>query len=104
MTSIALETIINAPIEICFDLSRSIELHQISTAATDERAIKGKLTGLCEIDDTVTWRAKHFGFYHQLTMEISKMEIPVYFEDRMRKGIFKSIRHEHFFSEARVSL
>jgi len=38
MPQIELETIINSEIEICFDLSRSIDLHKISTAATKEKA------------------------------------------------------------------
>ena len=41
MPTIQLETIINADIKICFDLSRSIDLHQISTAKTNEKAIAG---------------------------------------------------------------
>lgn len=100
MTRIELETLIRAPMRICFDLSRSIELHQISTSSTKEKAIRGKTTGLCVNGDTITWRAKHFGIYHHLTMEITEMIVPIYFEDRMIKGSFKSILHKHFFEEA----
>jgi ligand-binding SRPBCC domain-containing protein len=99
MTCIELETIIRAPIKICFDLSRSIELHQISTASTKEKAIRGRLTGLCEKGNTIVWRAKHFGIYQLLTVEITDMITPIFFEDRMVKGAFKSIRHRHFFSD-----
>ena len=42
MPAIELETKINSDIETCFDLSRSIDLHQISTAGTNERAISGR--------------------------------------------------------------
>ena len=97
MTRIELETIIFAPASVCFDLSRSVDIHQVSTAATNEKAIAGRLTGLCEKGDTITWRAKHFGFYHHLTMHITEMTKPVYFEDRMLKGSFRSIRHQHYF-------
>jgi hypothetical protein len=34
-----LTTVISAPIERCFDLSRSIDLHLVSAAASGERAI-----------------------------------------------------------------
>lgn len=97
--TIQLQTRIQAPVTLCFDLSRSIELHQISTASTREKAIDGRLTGLCEKGDTVTWRAKHFGIYQRLTVEITEMIEPVYFEDRMIKGAFKSIQHKHYFVE-----
>lgn len=100
MTSIQLHTKIRAPVKVCFDLSRNIELHQISTASTNEKAIGGRLTGLCEKGDTVTWRAKHFGIYQQLTMQITEMLVPIYFEDKMIKGAFKSIQHRHYFSES----
>ncbi|MBC7829540.1 MAG: SRPBCC family protein [Chitinophagaceae bacterium] len=99
MTCIELETVITAPVEICFDLSRSIELHQISTASTKEKAIHGRTTGLCEKGDTITWRAKHFGIYQQLTVQISEMNIPVFFEDRMVSGAFRSMRHRHYFTQ-----
>ena len=38
---IHLTTLITAPIERVFDLSRSINLHKISTAHTGEKAIAG---------------------------------------------------------------
>jgi len=99
MTIIELYTNINAPIEVCFNLSRSAELHMISTSKTDEKVVGGRRTGLFEKSDTVTWRAKHFGFYQTLQMEISALLFPYSFEDRMLKGTFKSICHNHFFQE-----
>jgi hypothetical protein len=39
MPVISLKTIIEADIGLCFDLARSIDLHTISTAHTNERAI-----------------------------------------------------------------
>lgn len=99
MTRIELNTRIVSRLEICFDLSRSIELHQISTAATKEKAIAGKTKGLCEKGDVITWRAKHFGLYQKLTMAITEMVSPTFFEDVMLKGAFKSIRHRHYFSQ-----
>jgi ligand-binding SRPBCC domain-containing protein len=99
MTRIELETLMDAQVNICFDLARSVELHQISTASTKEKAISGRTKGLCEKDDTITWRAKHFGLYHELTMTITEMNSPIFFEDVMVKGIFKSIRHRHHFCQ-----
>jgi hypothetical protein len=62
MPRIVLKTEIDAPIEVCFDLSRSIDLHQISTAHTNEQAIDGVTSGLINLHESVTWRARHFGF------------------------------------------
>ena len=97
MSIIHLQTVIKAPIEVCFDLSRSIELHKLSTAHTNETAIAGKTTGLCESGDTITWRAKHFGIYQKLTVEVTKCTYPNYFEDQMVRGAFKSFVHQHHF-------
>jgi len=97
MPLIYLETIIDAPIEQCFDLSRSIDLHVESTKHTGEKAIAGKTSGIIELHETVTWRAKHFGIRQNLTSKITAMDCPYYFVDEMVKGAFKSFRHEHKF-------
>lgn len=97
MTTITLSTIINAPIEKCFDVSRDIRVHELSTRKTNERAVGGKTSDLCELNDEITWEATHFGVRQRLTVRITKMERPAYFEDIMLKGAFKSMRHEHRF-------
>ena len=63
MPTIYLSTFILATPEIVFDLSRNIDLHQISTKQTYEKVIAGKMSGLIELDESVTWRAKHFSFF-----------------------------------------
>lgn len=97
LSSIHLTTIINAPVERAFDLSRSISLHKISTANTKEEAIAGVLTGLINLNETVTWQAKHLFKLRQFTSKITAMEKPLHFTDEMVKGDFKSFRHEHYF-------
>lgn len=97
MTTIKLTTYINAPVNRCFDLSRDVKIHELSTAKTNERAIAGRTEGLFELYDTVTWEATHFGLRQHLTVRITKMEAPNFFEDMMIKGAFKSMRHEHYF-------
>jgi ligand-binding SRPBCC domain-containing protein len=97
MTVINLTTPIDGDIEVCFDLARDIDIHQLSTIKSNERAIGGRMTGLCELGDTITWEARHFGVTQQLTVEITKFNRPYFFEDRMVKGAFKSMRHEHHF-------
>ena len=99
MPIIKLTTEIRGKIEVVFDLARSIDLHKISTAHTKEEAIAGKTSGLISLNETVTWRARHFGIWQELTSKITGFEAPNYFADEMVKGAFKNFKHEHFFEE-----
>ena len=100
MAKIHLTSFIAAPIERVFDLSRSINLHQISTASSNEKAIDGVMTGLINKDETVSWQAKHLFKTRQFTSKITEMKSPDFFTDEMIKGDFKSFRHEHHFKAA----
>ena len=60
-------------------------------------AIRGVTSGLIGMGQRVTWRAKHFGFWHSLTSEITAMDRPNYFQDTMIQGAFQLMRHDHFF-------
>ena len=99
MPVIELKTTIHAPIQRCFDLSRSIDLHADSMAHTREKPIAGRTSGLIEQGETVTWRARHFGITQQLTSLITDVQSPTFFADEMVKGAFKRFRHEHHFAE-----
>ncbi|MCP4460683.1 MAG: SRPBCC family protein [Cytophagales bacterium] len=102
MPRIELTTAINANKEIIFDLSRSIYLHEISTKQSNEKAIAGVTSGLLELDQSVTWRAKHFGVYQTLTSRITEFDRPFFFVDEMVKGPFQSLRHEHHFFSSEI--
>ena len=97
MPRIELRTEIKANKEIVFDLARSIDLHKISTEHTNETAIAGKTNGLIELNESVTWRAKHFGLYQILTSKITEFDRPNYFADEMVSGAFSEFKHEHHF-------
>ena len=99
MPKIELKTEIKAEKEIVFDLSRSIDLHKISTEHTNEEAIAGKTSGLIGMNETVTWRAKHFGIYQKLTSKITEYNRPNNFTDEMQKGAFSEFKHEHHFED-----
>lgn len=100
MPSIHLTTFIVAPVERVFDLSRSVNLHKISTAHTHEKIIDGKMNGLVEEGDTVTWQAKHLYKERKFTSKIITLKRPVCFTDEMIKGDFKKFNHEHHFKQA----
>ena len=99
MSKIHLTTIIAAPIERVFDLSRSINLHKISTSHTKETAIAGVTSGLINKDETVTWQANHLFKKRQHTSKITAMDSPVSFTDEMITGDFKSFKHQHYFKQ-----
>jgi ligand-binding SRPBCC domain-containing protein len=99
MTTIHITTIIKAPIQQVFDNSRNIDLHQESASQTNEVAIAGVTSGLINLNETVTWRGKHFGFYLTHKSRITAMNLYTYFVDEMEEGLFKSFKHEHFFEE-----
>ena len=99
MPTIHIQTQINASRKMVFDLSRSIDVHKLSTAHTNETAIAGVTSGLINLNETVTWRAKHFGIYHKLTSKITEFDSQYYFADEMIKGIFKRFKHQHYFED-----
>jgi len=99
MPLITLQTLINANINTCFDLSRDIDFHQESLKHSNERAIAGRTSGLIELGESVTWEAKHFGITQRLTSKITELNKPYYFVDEMVSGAFESFKHEHIFEK-----
>jgi ligand-binding SRPBCC domain-containing protein len=99
MPVIELSTIIRAPRERVFDLARSIDAHQDSTAKTEERAVAGVTKGLIGLGEEVTWEARHFGVRQRLTVRITAFDRPKHFQDVMISGAFQSMTHDHTFAE-----
>lgn len=97
MPLIHLTTFIAAPPERVFDLSRSIDLHQQSMQAFNEKAVEGKTSGLLSLNETVTWKAKHLLKERQLKIKMTALNAPYSFTDEQVEGDFKKLRHEHFF-------
>jgi hypothetical protein len=92
-------TVIDAPIERCFDLSRSVEVHLIGNVHSGEQALAlgGVTSGLTNLSQHVTWRARHFGVWQNLTSEVTAIKPPTYFQVTMVKGIFRSMQADHHF-------
>jgi ligand-binding SRPBCC domain-containing protein len=99
MPVIRLHTVIAAPIERCFDLSRDIELHMRSTEQTREIAVAGVTKGLIEMGEEVTWDAHHFGVRQRLTTKITVFSRPIHFRDSQVAGAFERFDHDHYFEE-----
>jgi len=99
MAVIHIETLVEAPIDRVFDLSRSIDAHQDTAEHTGERAIAGVTSGLLGPDEEVTWEASHFGIKQRLRVKMSKFDRPNHFQDIMLEGAFRSMKHDHSFKE-----
>jgi ligand-binding SRPBCC domain-containing protein len=97
MPVIELCTRVTAPVERVFDLARCIDAHTASTSRTGERAIAGVTSGLIELGQEVTWRARHFGVWQNLTVRITAFDRPHHFQDEMVRGAFHRMTHDHYF-------
>lgn len=99
MTTLVERTKIAAPIERCFDLARSVEVHLAGNVHWGEAAVAtgGVSSGLLEFGDAVTWQARHFGIRQKLTSKITAMNRPTFFHDAMLSGAFRCMHHDHFF-------
>jgi ligand-binding SRPBCC domain-containing protein len=98
METIRLMTWIDAPVERCFKLSASIDLHLASAASIGEKAVDGVTTGLIGDGEMVTWNARHFGLRLHHASRIDGWRPYAYFRDVMVEGIFQRYEHEHFFA------
>jgi ligand-binding SRPBCC domain-containing protein len=105
MTTLEEITVIRAPIERCFDLARSVEVHLLGNVHCGEQALAtgGVRSGPLSLGDRVTFRAKHFARWHRLTSEITALDRPSHFQDAMVEGLFRSMRHDHFFRSITAS-
>lgn len=97
MPSIHHTTFIHMPIEVCFNLARTIEVRSGKFLLSSQKAIEGVTSGLMANQDTVTWEIEHLGMKQQLTSQIIQMEAPYRFVDEMTHGVFQSFTHLHEF-------
>jgi hypothetical protein len=68
--------VIRTPIQRCFDLARSVEVHLAGNVHSGEAALAtgGVTSGLIGMGYRVTWRAKHFGVWQELTSQITAFD------------------------------
>ncbi len=52
-----------------------------------------------DLGDVTRWRAKHFGPWFELEVEITQMDTPNSFTDEMLEGNFAFMKHQHTFEE-----
>ncbi len=97
MAKFRIETVIAAPVDVCFDLARDIDFHIRSLCDTGERAVAGRTSGLIGLGESVTWEARHLGVRQQFTAKVTAFDCPTYFRDVMTRGAFRSFAHDHRF-------
>jgi len=99
MALIHLTTFVAAPPERVFDLSRSVSLHKATMTRHKERAVAGRLSGLMEPGETVTWKARHLFKERTLETKITAYNRPDHFTDEQIAGDFETLKHEHHFKK-----
>jgi len=56
------------------------------TPGSSDDPLGGVTTGLVGPGEQVTWRAKHFGLWHDLTSKATVVEPPTYFQENPIDG------------------
>ncbi len=98
MQTIRLTTLVDAPVQRCFLLSLSVDLHIQSAARSKEQAVGGKTSGLLRAGESVTWSGRHFGLRLRHTSVIDLWRPYTYFRDVMSEGTFARFEHDHHFA------
>lgn len=97
MVRLHTETVILAPIERCFDLARSVDVHTASACLIHGKAIGGRTAGLAALGDSTTWSARFFGMRFSLTTEIMEFDRPYRFSDVQCADLFTHFGHVYTF-------
>src|SRR5665213_1292866 len=98
METIRLTTWVDAPMERCFKLATSIDLHLAATAEMQEKAIGGVTSGLIGEGESVQWRGRHLGRWITHTSQVDGWRPFTYFRELMTEGSFARFEHEHHFA------
>lgn len=97
VSTFSIVTRAGVPVERLFDACLSIDEHVASMQGSGEQAIGGVTSGSIGLDETVTWRARHFGIWFTMTSRITSLDRPRRFVDEQVRGPFRSFHHEHAF-------
>ncbi|HVT44190.1 MAG TPA: SRPBCC family protein [Thermoanaerobaculia bacterium] len=98
MGAVTIETWIDAPPPLCFDLARDVEVHVETAAFSGERLVEpGRLRGRLELGDLVAFEGRHFGLRQRFVAKITDLDPPHRFVDEMVEGAFQRLRHVHEF-------
>ena len=97
MVTLCVKTTIAAPVDRCFDLTRSVDLHAASASIIHGKAVCGCKTGLAGPGDCTTWSARFFGLRFSLSTQITNYDPPHRFSDELQRGLFVRFGHHYTF-------
>lgn len=97
METIRVATWIDAPVERCYLLSLSLDVHAASAGHTWIRTKGGVTSGLLREGQTVTLPGRPYGVLRH-TCRIDELRPHTYFRDVMVAGNFRQFIHEHHFA------
>ncbi|HEX8154669.1 MAG TPA: SRPBCC family protein [Thermoanaerobaculia bacterium] len=98
MGHVRIETFIAAPPALCFDLALDVGAHSESARFSGERVVPpGRLEGILELGDLVTFEGVHFGMRQRVTAKIVEVDRPRRFVDELVQSAFERLRHVHDF-------
>ena len=98
MEIIRITTQIKAPVERCFLLSTSIDLHLAAAASTGESVVDGVAARLIRVGETLKWKARYFGFMMTHKCRVEAWRPYSYFRYVMVGGAFAAFQHDHHFA------
>jgi ligand-binding SRPBCC domain-containing protein len=98
METIRLGTWIDAPVERCFLLSLSVDLHVATALSMRDKTSAGATERSIGEGDTLTFKGRHFGVHWRHTSVIEKLRPHSYYRDVMISGPFRHFEHDHHFA------
>lgn len=96
MPIIHVTTVVHAPIERVFDLSRNVSL-QRKCISSNETIVSGKTSGLLQAGEEITWQTRRLGKAWIVKLQTARMELHSFFEEIMLHGDFALLKHQHHF-------
>ena len=98
MPTVKLTTRVNAPVDRCFDLYRSVSLHVDSYKHAHERAVGPITSGLVGPGDVAAFRMRALGFPYRMSVKVVAYDRPLHFRDSQTEGFFLRADHDHYFA------
>ncbi len=83
---------VHAPVDRCFQLTCSVALVQEELGM---KPVSGRTSGMVQGGDIVRWEGWQLGLKHFHVSNISSYQRPVFMQDTMAAGRFKTFQHDH---------
>lgn len=97
MNKIEFNTHIKAPIERCFDLTRSIDFHKLSINPVKEESVAGCTSGLIGHNQHALMQSTLFGLRFSTELKITKFNPPFFLSYEIADSNFHSVVHDYYF-------